>query len=158
MPPLSNAQIAGLSKADLRKMKAQIDYQLTREKVSVDRDGQVIYQALRRACRMASFNSAEKLVAQVGHGAFASVVEYVNDYIDEACGNKIRQDQRAALTETMFRCLAAYLKDRDEAPTAVRMCEQIEALPFAVDRQFPGYADSKLLHLVVRSYKEPLAA
>jgi len=158
MPPLSNAQIAGLSKADLRRMKAQIDFQLTRDKDPIDRDGQVVFAALRKACRMASFNSAEKLVAQVGHGVFAGVIEYVNDYINEACGHAIRQDQRAAMTETLFRCLAAYLRDRDEAPTAVRICEQIEVLPFAVDRQFPGYADSKLLHLVVRAHKEPLAA
>jgi hypothetical protein len=156
--PLSNDEIAHLSKADLRRLKSQVDFQLGRDKAPIDRDGQVIYQALRKACRMASFNSAEKLVAQIGHGMFAAVIEYVNDYIDEACGKAIRQDQRAALTETLFRCLAAYLRDRDEAPTAIRMCEQIEALPFAVDRQFPGYAESKMLHFVVRSHNEALAA
>lgn len=156
--PFSNDEIANMSKSELRRMKAQIDFQLQRDKDPIGRDGQVIYAALRKAGRMASFNSAERFVAQIGHATFAGIIEYVNDYIDEACGRQIRLDQRAALTETLFRCLAAYLKARDDAPTAIRMCEQIEVLPFAVDRQFPGYADNKLLHLVVRSAKEPLAA
>jgi len=142
-------ELTKLSKAQLRELKTKIDFQLSRGRDPLSRDEAAVFEALRK--NSLSPVTEAKLFDAVGRSGFSGVVEFVNNFIDRSCGVELHYDQRHALTIKLFGLLRQYLDSRDEPSTAVQMCKLIDYLPYAVDREAPGAARGKMLHLFVRT-------
>ena len=74
------------------------------------------------------------------------------DYVSHACAGKLDRSRRRAIYVEVFTCLIKWMHARNWNedylnPNAI--LEQIGVVPQAVNRCYPGYAQSRMLHLIV---------
>jgi hypothetical protein len=83
----------------------------------------------------------------------------LNDFVTYSCSIKLDRTHHRAICVVVLRCLVQWMKRRryKEATsefyfipiTARTICREIGELPRAVNLSFPGYVESRMLHVVV---------
>jgi hypothetical protein len=106
-------------------------------------------------CNVAMSAYPEAYIAKIGRAHFADVAKSMHDYVQY--GSRIEPDRTHAY-HIMVRCLECYIRlviaesQKNTVPvTPKRLLEEgnIGKLPTAVNRCFPGYAQARMLHMIV---------
>lgn len=92
----------------------------------------------------------QDVLRQLGQKRGQAALMQVDSFIARSVSAALRRPAKIALRALVWRCLLELLRERGErsvdAPTALKNAHLIGQ---AVDQQFPGYADARLLHFVV---------
>ncbi len=86
-----------------------------------------------------------------GQAKFLVAAEQAREYVEYACSVKLRKPQRMVVLEHCMAALCKHLLARKIPATMPILCNSMPSLASAVDRRFPGYADSGLLHRIAVS-------
>lgn len=145
--------MAELGDADLRQLRAAISARLdaglskpSSKKGTIDLVLEEIVTTMK--ARHGEYSAPPLLKRSQGYPAFREKVEGdLEKYFEEAEANRI---ERTALIHFAIGLLVENLR-RMRLPISARaVMNHIHRLPSVVDRAFPGYAESGLLHLVIR--------
>lgn len=86
---------------------------------------------------------------KMGIKKFDQAMKDLDLFVERSCGVVLMRPQQIAVTEECLVCLAQYLRRIKVPVTAMTLIANVDKLGAAVDRGFPGYAQARLLHMVV---------
>lgn len=93
----------------------------------------------------------EAFAKSFGLTRYQAAVETLHGFIDHATGNStLEPARRDALVVKCLECLLAYITPIGGPRGPAPLLGAVQQLSPAVERQFPGYARARLLHLMVR--------
>lgn len=143
------ATIETLPSGEQRRLFDQLAYKQsnTKRKAEFSPDEKHVIEAMHHVCRGRP-GSVEGSVKNYGRRKFADDVEYVLHYIRKAAGSRLRREHEQALLNVIMRCLAQQLERRGLMVSPNLLLNNLDYLEHAVDQQFPGYADARMLHRV----------
>lgn len=86
---------------------------------------------------------------QIGRAVFEECATALSDYVTHACDARINQTQRRAVYVEVLTCLIKWMRGNRSMIRPASICREIGALPHAVNICYPGYVQSRLLHMIV---------
>lgn len=89
------------------------------------------------------------LEKKIGKEKLQEGLELTWDFIENACEGKLTRNERIALVSQAFRCLQQWMNQQEIPVTINTLVNNFHLIPYAVDRAFPFYAQSKLLKYVI---------
>lgn len=141
-----------LNDAEKRRLLDQLSYELSagKEPPSVIEQEvfNALYAALGHSYPSQPFTS---FVQAYGRNKYRNDASEALDILRRSCAVTLRRSQRAELLRMAFECLVELMQSW-EPPipiTAAGVLKAIKYLPAALDRAYPGYASSRLLHKLV---------
>ena len=141
-----------LDAAQLAELEAQI---ALRRQSTADRNGTVrddrneFWQALLDVLPSGKNPSLKAFLVNYGASKFDDRVAHLTNYLDTTLPRFVRKPVRMSVREHVLRSLTDYLTACRIPVTATTMLNNFDKLAYSVDRNFPGYAEAKLLHRLV---------
>jgi hypothetical protein len=143
-----------LGRADRDELLATIEYETSRASWQPSREEMVVWEALRRLTPGPTIRSLPEFVRDKRHGvgrnAYIEAVETLYDFAREAQPVRHQVQDDTALVELMLRCLADDMTARNIEVNPKSLVEHLPRLRAAVNRAFPGYAEARMLHKLIR--------
>ena len=120
--------------------------------IVLDADRQTVWDAISRV--VGAERSLSSLLERKNLGysrdRYREDVEFVISWLDAGCREPLRHVRRQALISAAIECLSKYAL-RGKAPLAhITLLQQLDSVPTAVDRAYPGYQAARLLPQVVQ--------
>lgn len=79
---------------------------------------------------------------------FSESIALLMDWIDRGCGQPVTKTQRMAIVSSGVECLNRYLRRNGALVTHSTMLMNLEKIPGLIDRAYPMYQSSKILHRI----------
>lgn len=148
--------LAALTEAEKRELYEQLAYQLRARKSDPSDTELALWDAVvsalpAPAAKRFGHNGRlglDNVIEAYGRNKFAMRAQELADLLADAVPPNLRRMQRDAVRGIMLRCLGEWLMERGIPITAGTLLQQFDYLRHAVDRQYPGYIEAKLLHRV----------
>lgn len=138
-----------MSRSEKRSLLERLEYDLSRGDVDFSSNDMLVWEA---ACAAASSkqNIRSVIPKYISERKYKAAVEFTMEYMAKGCGRRLNRQERVLLLDTIFEALATHMRNWGPATTAKTMIDNYEAIPEAMDNEFPGYADSELLGWLIR--------
>jgi hypothetical protein len=158
-PGGARAMSDNLDKKTDVELKAEInrlEYELTRRKRPFTELEEAVWQAVLRVTRV---DYALHTFVWVGYyretpfgrGKYEDAIRLIDEFFKRYIGT-LRRPERNLLLETFLECIKLSLPDNVN-PSPKEILNQAPYIKWAVDQQFPGYADAKMLHHILKAGK-----
>lgn len=90
---------------------------------------------------------------KIGKEKLEEMTSSVWDFLDQSVQGNLTRNERSALLFQTTRCLVRWMGSQEIPVTLNTLVNNFHLLPFAVERDFPFYAKSKLLRYVIQGAK-----
>lgn len=154
-----DAILDGLGDNQQRELLARLAYKFEKADARFTALDDYTWQALTDALgELAPRIGMVKFIAGLGksgRAAYTRFVKTIASYVDAGCMSKPTMTNRMAIMRTLFGCLVADMRgwrsdDGSSIPVSARtVIYNVDKLTLAVERSFPGYHASRLLHMVI---------
>lgn len=92
----------------------------------------------------------EMIEKRAGKEAFEIVYQDLIGYIYNGAGDKLTRIEMYALLSQVLRSLGRYIEGMGIPVTLNTVMTHAHLLPYAVEQDFPGYADAKILKYIIQ--------
>lgn len=105
--------------------------------------------ALKQLLPTARSLSNESIEKKIGKEKLQESLDILWEFIESSCEGKLTRNERGALAFQSLRCLQNWMLAQEIPVTINTLANNFHLIPFAVDKAFPFYAQSKLLKYVI---------
>lgn len=144
--------LEGLNDRDRRALYERLSFEYAKGSVNdpLSAEEQDTWDAIHEMLRIGGAREPLKsMFAKEGRNAFTRQVEVLSSYLDTSIGVTLPRLQRNSLRRSVIQCLVRYLRRRGRDLTPREVLKSMDLVASAVEASFPGYAEAKLLHLIV---------
>lgn len=145
--------VEALPLADQRALYEQLHYKFQKKSKSTGASiaGEDVWNAIHDALGLDKHNRQPLTAARerIGASKFDRLMSVAQAFVSRGSGVPLRRNERHFLLAASLTCLADYLTAVGSRVTPTTMVQQLDNLAYAVERDYPGYADAKLLHKIV---------
>lgn len=144
--------ISTLTLEEKRQLSAQLAYSLASAGFDVSREHAMFFEDVCEALALLpkARPPLEAFMRKFGVARYEAACAQVREFVDNGCGLVLRGVERHALTRRLLGCVVVHLRAKGIPTTPVSLLRSLWALPIVTERQFPGYAEARMLHHIVR--------
>jgi hypothetical protein len=148
-------QIQALSADERRNLLNVLEFDEARTPFLPNRMESDVWDILLRLTPAPMHRSLNEFIHDRRHGvpkaAYCEAVETIRTLVNEASPVRHEVQDHLALATLVLTCLAQDLAARDIAINPKTIIDELPRLRTAVNRQFPGYVEARLLHTLIRT-------
>jgi hypothetical protein len=138
------------SEAERREAFARLNYEFGRSQSKTRVYDDFEHEVFDAVCSvLASRMPIHNCANSMGVLAFKDSCAIAANFIRAASAVVLRKPDRETLLRLVMRSLRAHLELVGVPPSATAMLQNMNVLWFAVDKDYPGYAEARMLHFIL---------